>query len=311
MANYKCTAACRHCLYACSPQRVSGYISAETAGRVCSGLRKGGCRSVHIGGGEPFLDFEGLLALVRIVREAGIELEYVETNAYWAKDEATAERKLKLLINAGVDALCISLDPFHAEYVPAALPLRLARLCDTAGMGYFLWQDQYLNALTKLDMESTHSREEWEGALGADYILRAAQSYGLRLNGRATGIEREYSPPRSTGELLDGRPCSGLLSTDHFHVDMNGNFIPPGCTGFAIPLSRMLEGVPSGEYPVFEALLLGGVAALYGHAASRGFAEAPGGYPSKCALCLSIRSWLSINEPTPELDVEYYGLIDA
>ena len=54
MANYRCTAACRHCLYACSPERTDGYINEATAESVASLLRTAGCYSVHIGGGEPF-----------------------------------------------------------------------------------------------------------------------------------------------------------------------------------------------------------------------------------------------------------------
>lgn len=306
MANYRCTAACRHCLYACSPSRGAGYIDGDTAKEVCANLRRYGCRSVHIGGGEPFLDFEGLLVLVKTARAAGISVEYLETNAYWAKDEAGAVKKLRGLINAGVDTLCISIDPFHAEYVPAALPLKLARLCENTGMGYFLWQAQYVKSVSQLDMERVHARKEWERALGEDYILRIAQSYGLRLNGRATGIEREYAQNRPAGELVSGVPCTCLLSTDHFHVDMHGNFIPPGCTGFTIPLGVIGKGVEPGAYPVFEALLYGGAAAMYDYTSERGFEPDPAGYPSKCALCLSMRAYLAKNAPSNELDVEYY-----
>ena len=115
MANYKCTAACRHCLYACSPERSGGYISKAAAEEISGLLREGGCRSVHIGGGEPFLDFDGLITLVQIVTNAGIAVEYVETNAFWATDEHLIEQHLQALLRAGAHTLCISLDPFHAE----------------------------------------------------------------------------------------------------------------------------------------------------------------------------------------------------
>ena len=58
MVNYQCNAACRHCLYSCSPARNPGYVNESSAEEICRLLYKGGCRSVHIGGGEPFLDFE-------------------------------------------------------------------------------------------------------------------------------------------------------------------------------------------------------------------------------------------------------------
>ena len=139
MVNYKCTAACRHCLYSCSPTRGDGYMDEKTAGEICRLLRTGGCPSVHIGGGEPFLDFNGLVMMIRRLADAGITLEYVETNAFWAAESGVNE-KISRLLDEGVDALCISLDPYHAEYVPYGLPLRLAELCSRAGMDFFLWK---------------------------------------------------------------------------------------------------------------------------------------------------------------------------
>ena len=142
MTNYQCTAACRHCLYACSPERSGGYISKATAEEISVLLREGGCRSVHIGGGEPFLDFDGLIELVQTITNAGIAVEYVETNAFWATDERLIAQRLRALLGAGVRTLCISLDPFHAEYVAVNLPLYLADICRRTNFGFFLWQEK-------------------------------------------------------------------------------------------------------------------------------------------------------------------------
>jgi len=158
MANYRCTAACRHCLYACSPERTDGYITEATAADVASLLRTAGCRSVHIGGGEPFLDFDGLIRLICILTDNGIPVDYIETNAYWASDTGRVKTYLRELKRAGADALCISLDPFHAEYVPVGLPLLLADICSSAGFGFFLWQDRFLPMMKSLDRSKIHTR---------------------------------------------------------------------------------------------------------------------------------------------------------
>ena len=138
MPNYRCTAACRHCLYACSPTRTGGYITKETAETVSGLLREGGCRSVHIGGGEPFLDFDGLIVLIDTLNKSGISVEYIGTNASWAADRHKTESRLRELMLAGADTLCISYDPFHAEYIPVGLPVNLARICRETGFGYFI-----------------------------------------------------------------------------------------------------------------------------------------------------------------------------
>jgi hypothetical protein len=293
-------------LYACSPERSGGYISKAAAEDISVLLREGGCRSVHIGGGEPFLDFDGLIELVQTLTNAGIRVEYVETNAYWATDDQQIKQRLRSLLSAGADTLCISLDPFHAEYVPVKLPLYLAEICQRTNYGYFLWQEKYLPALSRLDPNKAYSRAELERLISSDYVLKTAQSYGLSLGGRAINIEAEYTALKPVDSITDSRPCRRLLSSDHFHVDLNGKFIPPGCTGIAISLEDAVRGIPDGKYPVFEALLSGGTVELLRYAQTRGFVENPGGYTSSCALCFHIRHWLSENDTCIELDSEHY-----
>jgi len=106
--------------------------------------------------------------------------------------------------------------------------------------------------------------------------------------------------------LLSSKSCKNLLSGNHFHVDMYGNFIPPGCTGIIIPLNDAVNGIPGGKYPAFEELFSGGISALFNYAQKFGFVADAGGYPSGCTLCFHIRHWLSTNAPTPELDPEHY-----
>jgi len=269
-------------------------------------LRFAGCRSVHIGGGEPFLDFDSLLILVRTLTDSGIRVEYIETNAYWASDTLRSETYLRELLNADAGTLCISLDPFHAEYVPIELPLSLAKACNDAGFGYFLWQERYLPAMARLDKSKAHNREEMETLISPRYIIDTAKSYSLHFGGRAIGIEAEYYPCKPASDVLNKRPCQRLLSGEHFHVDMHGQYIPPGCTGIAIPLSEAVHGIPDGKYPVFETLLAGGVERLLEYAVFKGFIVNDSGYPSGCALCFHIRHWLCENAPSPELDHEHY-----
>ena len=307
MANYKCTAACRHCLYACSPERGGGYISKASAEDISGLLREGGCRSVHIGGGEPFLQFDGLVELVKTVTNAGIAVEYIETNAFWANDEHQVERQLRALLQAGADTLCISLDPFHTEYVPVRMPLYLARICRRVNFGFFLWQEKYLSALSRLDFGKTHNRAELERLLSPDYVMETSRSYGLHLGGRAINIEAEYSVRIPVDEIANSRPCNRLLSSDHFHVDLNGRFIPPGCTGISIPLEDAVRGIPDGKYPAFDALLSSGTAGLLRYAKTRGFAENSHGYTSGCAMCFHIRRWLREHDECLELDPEHYS----
>ena len=311
MVNYQCNAACRHCLYSCSPTRRAGYVSEESVEEICRLLRKGGCRSVHIGGGEPFLDFDGLLMTVRKLNQAGITLEYIETNAFFAAGPSNKAREyLGRLMAERVDTLCISVDPYHAEYVPYGAPLALADLCGKIGMGFFLWKQEYISTLSRLAPDKPHSRGEMEKAISSDYVGGTARLYGIGYGGRAINIEREFSAVGGTlysvEELASkNAPCTNLLSTGHFHVDMDCHFIPPRCTGIRIPLQEAAFGIPEGKYSAFESLYYGGVSALLELALRHGFSPDTAGYPSKCNLCFFLRNFLC-EKDFAELDREHY-----
>ena len=314
MVNYQCTAACRHCLYSCSPTRDTGFVDEDSSEKICRLLRKGGCRSVHIGGGEPFLDFEGLLVMIRKLTKAGITVEYIETNAYWAADVSdlkNAREKLDRLLAEGATTLCISIDPYHAEYVPYGAPLALAELCERTGVDYFFWKREFFPALSRLDSKRTHSRPDMEKALSRDYIHNTARLYGIGYGGRAVNIEREYGVLYPAEQCAaDNSPCRNLLSTGHFHVDRHCNFIPPRCTGIRIPLSEAVDGIPPHKYLVFEALYSGGISALLDLSRQHGFSPDKAGYPSKCNLCFHIRHFLAgkdfAEREFAELDRDHY-----
>jgi len=281
-----------------------------TMKEVCATLIQNGCKRVHIGGGEPFLDYEGLLTLLKTCVDYGILVDYIETNASWVVSEKDTTQRLRQIKKLGVKALCISVDPYHAEYIPYGRPLSLANVCTEENFVYFIWQERFLRMLQSIDAETAHSRQELEQNLSPSYIYDTANAYGLKIGGRAINIEEEYHSRKPIGDILTAAgdsPCNDLLATNHFHVDMHGNFIPSGCTGIIIPLKELTTNLDTSRYPAFEALLNGGINALHKLAISHKFIPNPDGYTSKCALCFHIRHHLSgISNAFPELDSEHY-----
>jgi len=309
LVNYECNAACRHCLYACSPGRSADYMTPETADKICSLLKMRGFNSIHIGGGEPFLNIDGLLEVIKVVHKAGITIEYVETNGFWAADESQALQYLNAIKSAGADALLISLDPFHAEYVPVGLPLRLAEMCKEVGLKKTLWPEKFQTILSNIRHDKAHSKLELQKLLSPNYILESARTYGLTFCGRAIKIEEEYAPYKPVSEIIKkSHPCGSLLGTNFFHVDLYEKYMLPGCAGITIPLYEAVTGIPKGRYHIFEALLSNGVAELSEYAKKLGF-ELNDGYTSSCTLCFHIRHWLSETGDYPELDKEYYKAV--
>jgi len=66
-------------------------MTASMANEVFPILKSLGCDSVHIGGGEPLLTPDKILGVLDAARRNNVSIEYVETNASWYRDEATAK----------------------------------------------------------------------------------------------------------------------------------------------------------------------------------------------------------------------------
>ncbi len=309
---YRCPAACRHCLYGCSNRMNGRYITREQATELAASLRSCGCRAVHIGGGEPFLNFDGLVMLIESLHSYGVKVEYIETNAAWCADSLSDDRILAMLSKLkglGADCLLISADPFHVEFVPLKKPLRLINLCKRAGMGYFVWKQSYLDMMSHLDRDKTYTRVELEQELGKDYIIKTANHYGLSYNGRALSIAREFMPKQPIEQLLSDKPCSELLNTNHYHADFNGYYIPPGCTGIGVLLQDLKESLTEEKYPVFNLLANTGINGLYEYARQRGFTHDEDGYVNRCDLCFSLRKHLLSAAPSADIyPADYYDI---
>jgi len=307
IANYRCPAACGHCLYGCSPSAQPGYINEDMTVRLCGQLRRLGCRSLHIGGGEPFLDIEGLIGLIKIIRKSGIQLDYIETNAAWITgDDARNRRILSEVVNAGGECVMVSADPFHIEFIPFWKPKKLIRLLREMGISHFIWQERYLPLLERLDPEKTYDGQTLHDIFGYDVQQHCAAEYGMRFGGRALNLLRKYGEKKTI--TPPSKPCPELSNTSHFHVDYLGRYIPPGCTGMGILLEDLDNELDPVKYPVLSRLFRRGLDGLLKYAQALGYRLDSGGYVSKCGLCFDIRKFLvtSDRQGHPDLTPESF-----
>jgi len=301
IANYKCPASCGHCLYGCSPDLEPGYIDEATAAKICKYLHNLGCRSLHIGGGEPFLNPNGLVTLIKTMADNGLQVDYIETNAAWiTEDDSRNCQILTDVINAGGEHIMVSADPFHIEFIPFWKPKKLISLLQKMRIPHFVWQDRFLPILEKLDPQKTYDEHELHEALGYDVITKCAQEYGMRFNGRAFNLLRKFGKRKPAEELLES--CAELHNTNHFHVDLLGRYIPPGCVGMGIRIEDIGNELEPSLYPVVSRLFSGGLSELYEYAKTLEYEAEPDGYVSKCELCFILRKYLVTHgEQHPDL----------
>ncbi|MCL2096060.1 MAG: radical SAM protein [Oscillospiraceae bacterium] len=301
IVTYKCSAACLHCCYSSSPRRSGAYMSRQTADKIFPLLKKTGCRSVHIGGGEPFMNFDKLLDVCKSALENKVAIDYIETNASWYTDNKTVSDKLKKLLSVGVDCLLISIDPFHNEFIPYVKIKNLIDCCRKNNMGTFLWQARFESIIEYFDENTTHSLEEYENIFGGDFVKKIAESYSLGYNGRAIKILEKINRNRYSPDYFlrgDNNSCkSRITSLGHFHVDPDENLIPPSCNGFRAGIFDLcINGLDNQKYINFMSVVNNGLEELFDRARTLGFVPDINGYVSKCALCFDIKKYICEEE---------------
>jgi hypothetical protein len=296
ITNYHCVSRCGHCLYNCSPQRPGDYLEATLAKAVFSRIAELGCRSVHIGGGEPLLAPRKLMPVLAAARESKVGIDYVETNSAWFKDARQAADLLDNLRAAGVHTLLISISPFHNAHIPLARVKGVIAACRQAGMQAFPWVNAFFNELDRLDDRQTHDMAAFEALFGADYLQRIPDRYWIHLGGRALETFRPVFPQRPIEQLLADSPQScarALGDTSHFHIDLYGNYIPGLCAGLAVSMDDLGRPLPAGKYPLLDRLAETGIRGLFDLASdTHGFRPGRRAYLNHCDLCTEIRHFL-------------------
>jgi len=110
-----CDANCEYCGIEKSnpPQR----LSLETMYDYTDQARRYGIRKFTFTGGEPLLLGEDLFDAISYAHKSGMSCGLV-TNGSYAKDEETGKRIAKRFFDSGLDALKISMDQNHFEFIP-------------------------------------------------------------------------------------------------------------------------------------------------------------------------------------------------
>jgi MoaA/NifB/PqqE/SkfB family radical SAM enzyme len=296
MLTYKCNAACEFCYYHCSPEK-GGLTPVETCLAAWLSLRAiaGDSAKVHLTGGEPFLYWDHLVEILRKAGEQGLgPVDLIETNGFWATDDRSIADRLATLISLGVRRLKISVDPFHQEYVDAALVDRLASAAvEVLGSERVMirWEE-YLDEPADIRRLSQAERDR-------AYVL-AYHDYPFRFTGRAAGHPAHLLATGPASDLLHMNCLAGFLGAKGIHIDPYGNVFSGTCSGIILgnvnqtPLEEIWRAFdPRAEGPI-GVLCEKGPCGLLEQAKTIGYEELPA-YANKCHLCTHARQFLIEN----------------
>jgi hypothetical protein len=300
---YRCSCACRHCLFACKPdlpnvamtvdQAVQGILELHTLDRV-----------VHVAGGEALLYPETVLAATRRAAELGKPPHFVETNAFWAKSDELVERRLRELKDAGVAGLLLSSDIFHQEFVSAEYFLRCQRIA-TEVFG----ERNIVGGGMPEEVVRALERDAGDEAKIAQLV---GGVFSPRLVGRAARMLAPYFAERPIEELAkdgtwygppDSMSCAQEFDLEQMwevHIDPYGNI--QTCCGVVLGnirdgsiLEQAEKGWPAAE-PIVSLLKAEGPVGLLPLAEKYGY-QRRAAYRQKCALCYELRYFLRPHFP--------------
>ena len=309
--SYKCSAECRHCMYACSRKWSNDWISESDlvklmqilSDKIVAGpygidtisLNHG----LHFTGGEPFLNFELLLKAVEISENYDIPSTFVETNCSWCTDDYIVEDRLTLLKEKGLKGILISVNPFFLEYVPFERTKRAVKIAEEIfGDNLFVYQLDYYNRFLEMALHGIITFDEYlkfekasDFAKNVEFFMTGRAPYRLKKN-----MEDVYHKYKA--EIFYKTPCRpDFLRSWHNHFDNYGNFIPGYCGGLTLgswnDMDDLInEGISLKNHPILGFLVHEDIKGLLNFAKDFGYIECREGYYSKCHVCVDVRKFL-------------------
>lgn len=303
---YKCDSRCRHCMYACSPQWKADWIREEDAEKILKLLANNIKASnfgpekisinygLHFTGGEPFLNFNLLLKVIKIAYELNIPSTFVETNCSWAVNDKITQEKLLQLRSAGLCGILVSVNPFILEYVPFEYTERVVEI----GRKIFkeeliIYQEFFYHQFKKLKIKTTLPFEEYLKEGG----IQTLNYVELLPMGRSV-YELSYLFRKYPARKFFGVSCKPELTRPwHAHIDNYGNYITGYCAGISlgnIKSDGIIQEVDLNTHEIIKALTTD-IKCLYEIAKQYNYQEKNDGYISKCHICLDIRKHIIMN----------------
>ncbi len=288
LLTYRCSAACAFCYYHCTPEK-GGLLPVDTALAAWRSLKAlaGEAAKVHLTGGEPFLHWDRLVAILAAGRSEKLgPVDLVETNGSWAASEALVRDRLHALLELGVRRLKVSVDPFHQEYVDIE-PVRL------------------LAAVAKQTFGPQRVLVRWEEGLTAcgppadrdAAYVQAYRDHPFRFTGRAAGHLADLIASEPAEVLADANCLGDFLGAKGVHIDPYGNVFSGTCSGIivgnvnATPLEDLWRRFTPEQDPLLRTLCECGPCGLLAEADQAGY-QRLARYADKCHLCTHVRQFL-------------------
>lgn len=297
LLTFKCNSQCVHCCYQAGPQR-RGFIRGKQTDQWLTEIQKTQpLNSVTIHGGEPFLYFDIMRAILKRARALNLEQRWVITNGFWVEGYDMAKEKLRALKEAGLTAITFSVDAFHQEYVSldkvrAGIKSAAYLNLDMVAVdSYFLCAE---NSENSYNIQTRKSLDTLRMLSNVKF-----NKFTAAFEGRAAEllVEQEFTKEK----IPDGK-ChppfwlgDDLKDPKTVEIDCEGNItLCPGiCIGNAEtqPLSEIIRQYDYRQHPIIRVIVEKGPIGLFELARSKGY-QGTQRFVNECHLCYEMRRYL-------------------
>jgi MoaA/NifB/PqqE/SkfB family radical SAM enzyme len=303
LVTFRCPSNCEHCVYNAGPEQV-GQINLDDAGRWLSELVKNQeFEWLTLHGGEPFLCFDEMKAILRMAKETGISKRGSITNGYWAKTPQIAKKLLKELVDAGLNRITFSVDGFHQRYVDIGVVKLGIKAAVSLGFDWIGVDSYYLESLDSVnlyDRLTKASLREIQEIEGVEFSLHQIDFEGRGAKSLTDCIEMSFEIP--SGRCVFPYWLRGdLRSPEDVEIDFEGNVtLCPGiCIGNAKvdSLSEILDNYACRNHPIIKILAEEGPIGLHRLAKQHGL-RPDSRFVNECHLCFEMRKSLHEHYPS-------------
>ena len=316
IVTYRCNLSCSHCFF--DGRNSEARLSPEMLGKA---LQSGpsALSWLHFTGGEPLLDPEHLIALLREARKSYHGDIGIASNGYWGRDPDRARELVRRLKDLGVNGISLSVDVFHQPLVSLQAVRAAAEAVAAAGLKRHSWLVACLRGDEDPENEGSNRRtlamarrlSEISGLPVAETTVRAigrgagSDRGGVRANipGSTEGDVPANIPQGSCRDLACCLGESGPFDPRMIWIDPYGNVMI--CYGLTIgslqrgTLTEILADYYPRSHPLLRSLAEQGPKGLYALAEELGVSPGSGPFYGECDLCF--RSRRALRRDFPEI----------
>ena len=298
---YRCTIACRHCLFGCAAKRPDVVMDAARCVQYLGQLHRLG-RVVHIAGGEAMMYWDVLKEVLERAHPRGLAPHFIESNCSFAANDAIVRERFEFFQRMGVFGVYLSTDPYHQQFVSPEHFLRARRIAGEI----FGRQNVWCSGAGDQDVRE-HAAIARDGQRLAEFVRK----HPPQMVGTAA---RELSPllPSIPLDPATAQPRqAGAAATEAFNQPCRSQFVPVGIWEIHIdpydniqtncgvivgnatktPVDELMaDGLLTSD--IVRVLSVEGPAGLARWARDRHGYVVPPAVCQKCELCYRTRSFL-------------------